>query len=1247
MSICLCCLGPKCVPTLKTVTPLSNRDSSQPKSVAVGDLNNDGQTDIVIANTGTDSVGIFLGHGNNSFSNQVMYSTGLDSTPCMVVIGDYNNDGNMDIAVANFGANNIAIMLGNGNGSFKSQIIISTIQSRPLYLAVGDFNHDTKLDIAVANFGTNSIGIILGLGDGKFTRPLLLSTDYDSFPHSVAVGDLNNDNNLDIACTNYGTGSIGIFLGFGNGTFANQMKYTIGLNFLPRSIVIADLNNDFNLDIAVINSGTENIGIFFGYGNGSFAVPTFYTTGKGSDPLFIGIGDFNSDKKLDIVVTNNGTNSMSIFFQSGNGNFTHQSIIPIGPNSNPYSLAIAHFNSDNNLDIAIADWQNSVIEIFNGFSNVTFPRLISSPTIISSVNILSYYTGENSQPQAIAVGDFNNDHNLDILVANCGNNSIGVFLGHANGTFASRMISTTSNGLCPIDVAVGDFNEDRHLDVVVANYYSQNICIFLGYGDGTFTNQTKYKTGNGSNPNSVAIGDFNIDGHLDIVVLNTGTNNMIVFLGSGHGTFTNQAIYFVTSYPNSKPLTVGDFNNDGRLDIAIAKYFAGSVGGFFGYGNGSFTNQKIFFIAVAYLPNALATGDFNQDSYLDIALVSCLSFEEHVLILLGNKYGNFSPSGKYATGVNSAPSSIIVGHFNNDSQLDIAVTNSGTNNIGIFLGFGDGRFAEQITYPSYPNSAPISIAIGDFNHDNLTDLAVANKQACTADVYLAFINSSFDYKASYGTGSAAWPTVVAIGDLTNDGQLSIVVGTDGTKNVHIISTLGNGSFSMKKVYSANNPFQPTSIALQDLNNDNRLDIAISNSIGDNVCVLYGDENITFVDYAAYSTGIGSNPKSIVIGDFNNDYRVDVAVAQPGTHSVGILLQTDDGSMRNINNLPVGVGSKPHGLAVADFDNDGRLDIAVTRNALAQVGLFFGLGNGTFKNQSIISLVTGISPLLIVAADLNNDTRPDMVVTNNANVSPLIILLGNGDGTFKMSEIDVYGGTWAVAISDVNLDSCLDLIVNHPYDFFVTVLLGNGDGTFADITTYSTSVAADRSEIVIGDFNNDGRPDFVTNYLYFDGMGIFLGNGDGTFQDEQFRETGVGTNPAGINAADLNGDGNLDIIIANSGTNCISVLFGYGDGNFADPTIVLTIDKSAPISFVVQDLNKDNRLDITVTDIDTNKVAVLIGYGNGTFGNVQMFTSGFSAKPSTLTFGTSNTNSSNDIFICNTGYSTIDILSSTC
>jgi hypothetical protein len=168
------------------------------------------------------------------------------------------------------------------------------------------------MDIGVANSGNHNIGIFLGYGNISFANQTTHLTGIE--PYSVAVGDFNSDTRLDMVVANYGSGNVGIFLGYGNGSFANQTTYLARAE--PYSVAVGDFNNDTLLDIIVANHGTDNIGVLLGHGNGTFESVMLVSMSYGSRPFSVVVGDFNNDRKLDFAVANNGTDSLNIFLQA-------------------------------------------------------------------------------------------------------------------------------------------------------------------------------------------------------------------------------------------------------------------------------------------------------------------------------------------------------------------------------------------------------------------------------------------------------------------------------------------------------------------------------------------------------------------------------------------------------------------------------------------------------------------------------------------------------------------------------------------------------------------------------------------------------------------------------------------------------------------------------------------------------------------------------------------------------------------
>ncbi|CAF1402668.1 unnamed protein product, partial [Rotaria sordida] len=772
----VCFTSPKppektCSLILKPLIQRSNQTDSHPHSIVVALFNDDNLLDIAVANAGSDNINILLAYGDGTFASQFSYSTGSDSNPHSLIAGDFNNDHRMDIAVANVGTHNIGVFLGLGNGVFTGQTTFSTGPSRPWAITVGDFNNDNKLDIAIANYGTNNIGVILGYGNGNFSSPTTFSTGYDSLPLSIAVGDFDNDNKLDIAVVNNVTNNVGIFLGHGNGSFEDQMIFTTGIKSQPYSIALADLNNDTHLDIIVVNFNIHNIGIFLGHGDGSFEKQTSYSTGNNSYPISVAISDFNNDNKLDIVVASSQTKNIGLFFGYGNGAFATQVNYLMLTSFNLHSIVVNNFNNDNVLDIVIASYDTNDVNVFLGSFNSTFSDQVQ------------YSTGDYSQPSSVVIDDFNNDDKLDIAVANTNGSNLGIFIGYGDGKFSTQMTYPTGSNSNPRSITVGDFNGDGQLDIAIVNERDRNIGVFLQYRNGTFMPQETYLDTSYYVPFSIISCDFDNDDRLDIAVAYRYINEITVLFGHGDGNFSHGMIFTMYSQYQPFSITVGDFNNDDRFDIAVANelyWYNNNVGVFLNYGNRTFSDQISNPTEFGSYPRAVTVGDFNNDGKLDIAVAN---FQKPTIgIFIGNGDGNFSSPVIYAIAGEASPISLTACDFNNDSKLDIVVANSGLSNVAVFLGKSNGTFSSPQYYSTGNNSRPYSVATGDLNNDNRLDIVVANSGSNNIGIFLGLEVITFTRKATYSTGLSMHPEYVAVYDLNNDTQLDIVVANSNQDN---------------------------------------------------------------------------------------------------------------------------------------------------------------------------------------------------------------------------------------------------------------------------------------------------------------------------------------------------------------------------------------------------------------------------------------------------------------------------------
>jgi mannose-1-phosphate guanylyltransferase len=283
-------------------------------------------------------------------------------------------------------------------------------------------------------------------------------------------------------------------------------------------------------------------------------------------------------------------------------------------------------------------------------------------------------------------------------------------------------------------VAVVDVNNDSKPDIIVANEYANNVGVLFNSGNGTFTAQTTYSTGTGSSPWAVAVVDVNSDNKPDIIVANSGVDNVGVLFNSGNGTFTAQTTYSTGTDSAPTFVAVVDVNSDSKPDIIVANYLADNVGVLFNSGNGTFTAQTTYSTGNGSSPNGVAVVDVNSDNKPDIIVANKGSVNVGVFLNSGN--GTFTAQTTYSTGTNSYPTFVAVVDVNNDSKPDIIVANEYANNVGVLFNSGNGTFTAQTTYSTGTSSLPYAVAVVDVNSDSKPDIIVANYGASNVGVLL-------------------------------------------------------------------------------------------------------------------------------------------------------------------------------------------------------------------------------------------------------------------------------------------------------------------------------------------------------------------------------------------------------------------------------------------------------------------------------------------------------------------------------
>ena len=746
-----------------------------PVSIAAADFNRDGLLDVVTANSRDNNITVLLNNGNATFGRRTDYSTG--QKPVAVVTADFNNDSFADVAVANQTDSTITIFLGNGDGTLRSSATF-TVGSKPDALITADFNKDGKADLVVVNNASNTFSVFLGNGDGTFT----LNADYPAGPDfnnflladDIVTADFNGDGIADLAVTNGRSDNVSIFLGKGDGTFRAAGSFNLlggARGIADGHMLAADFNQDGKVDLLVqfddctqrgCNQGAR---IFAGHGDGTFDVGHSFPFNDFNPPMVA--VDLNGDHVPDVVIPGRVVlvNPATVF--SGSATF-----IPMFPAGLlPASLVAGDFSGDGKMDIVTANSEDDTVSLLQGNGDGTFHQLLRSPF------------PDQTSLEEIVSADFNRDGVPDVLLRGISTKGFWLYLANGDGSFRVP-VHMSADFDSTFALAAVDVNRDGIPDIVVNGFFNNGARgvtrVFLGNGDGTFRAPIDSDTRPSS---SMRLADVNGDGIPDVILLtfdNTTPGSLSeaihVYFGVGNGTFLPPV---KTTIPfGSTTMVAGDFNGDGKMDVAVGFSNIGDNGNSFtiylGNGDGTFRAGQHQPVPDAASP--LATADLNRDGRLDMVVGHGDVFGA-VAVFLGNGDGTFTQKQDVQTF--DKPRDVQVADLNKDGVPDIVVANG---RVSVLLGRGDGTFSAR---QDFAVGGALQAVIGDFNRDGAPDIAVASSDFTNGslslmlsgngpplgrDFHLNLNPSSATVKAGQSATTSA--SIVAIGSFKDSVTLS-------------------------------------------------------------------------------------------------------------------------------------------------------------------------------------------------------------------------------------------------------------------------------------------------------------------------------------------------------------------------------------------------------------------------------------------------------------------------------------------
>ena len=708
----------------------------------------------------------------------------------------------------------------------------------------------------------------------------------------------------------------------------------------------------------------------------------------------------------------------------------------------------------------------------------------------------------------------------------------------------------------------------------------------------------------GNNYYRGVLGDYNHDGQMDVATVvssNFGaTYSLSVMLGQGDGSFANPVLT-AASFAMSDRMYAADLNQDSFDDLIVVH--GGSVEVFLGRGDGTFSPPVSYSDGVGN-PVAVSLSDVNADGKIDLMVTDGITQPNlappMVATLLGNGDGTFQAAT--LAGFPGQALNAVFADVNGDGALDLISSSE------VFLANGSGGFLPGVSLAAsngQPNSCEANegaVVVADVNGDGFRDIVTADCENNTVTVFLNNGDGTFQPGSSYFAGH--YPQGVSVADLNGDGAMDIVSANSDSSDITVLTGDNTGTFQSARMgytVGGNAWAQPVTA---DFNKDGKIDVIAANDVeGFSFSLMFlrglGDGTLVAArDYYSPAAPAGESDYGVGVAsaDFNGDGRPDFVVGNAASISAGVtvFVANPDGTLQS--GINYGSSANLNLVATGDFNGDGNQDIVASDALTGEVDLFLGRGDGTFNAPQVFSAIAGPAGR-IVAGDFNRDGKPDVAVTGWRG--SLAVLLNDGTGTLLPPAVyNVAGGGFEMAVADINGDGNLDLLIPNQSGSTLAILLGVGDGTFNQIadadlgSSYLGSVAA-------GGLNNDGKIDIaatVVNFAGNTGILVAMGNGDGTFQPATLypattRNSGLNPFPTGVQIADMDLDGNRDLVYDNTLYGTVGMMLGSGSGAMASP-----IEYPAagfPYELVTSDVNGDGALDVVTVDHNSPGVVVML------------------------------------------------------
>lgn len=664
------------------------------------------------------------------------------------------------------------------------------------------------------------------------------------------------------------------------------------------------------------------------------------------------LADMNGDGKMDLVLRKPlGTNGLEVHLRTGDKTFAQ----PTEYATDAVDLVTADLNGDGKPDVAAANGSKNTVSVYVNNGN---------GTLAPKVDYVVAGT-----PQAIVAIDMNGDGKLDLAVANYDGDSLSVLLNQGNGTLGFNTNYPASNG--PLAVVAADVNGDTKPDLATL-CSDATIGVYINNGNGTFGARKDYTK---TSAQDLTFADVNTDGKPDLVV---GANDQLtVFRNLGNGSFA-----VPMDFPaHINDVVAGDFNGDGKIDIAGTSQRMHAATVLLNTGNGTFGPQYGY--GVEGVPAAIAVGDVAGDGRPDLVVASGSSAK---VSLLENKGGgrfiarNTSNAGSYAT-------AMFVADLNGDTWEDVVIVDNEDPGVMVFLNDQTGRLIRSSDYALF-GSKPVP-AVADVDGDGDLDLAVCNLAGSGAFLSVYLNNGDGTFAARVDTSLVNPAERIVALEATGDGKIDMAIVTSGffSETIRIWNNLGNGQFSAGLEYPL--PGHGATVATIDMNSDGLQDLIVGvafptiDTLKTSAHVFINQGNGNWAENGDYP--LTPFTPRFQTADLTEDGLLDLVNNGSGAAEVNVYVNLGNGTFADKMSFPLPLGISS--LAFSDMTGDGYVDMALVDDRAEWASIRTLDATGTFSAQTDYPLAheytdtSLVAPAILAAADFNHDGKSDLAIVH--------------------------------------------------------------------------------------------------------------------------------------------------------------------------------------------------------------------------------------------------------------------------